>query len=226
MKNYFRKLNFYLDFLGLTFRSISPCRIYQILYFKNFKFRDDILEFGVENYKNSFSNLTNLDKNKIFTSNQYKSNKKNYIQINLENKNIIFKKFTNIIIFNVIEHIFDTNNALDEINKLLKKNAKLILSTPFLYRYHSAPNDYLRFTENFLNKILTKKKFKILHSKSCGTGPLLACYAMIFDYIKIVPLLAPITLFHVFILDYLISLFQKTEMCKIYPICVIVEAKK
>ena len=211
----------------MSFASLSPCRSFQILYFKNFKIRNNVLEFGVNDVKESFSrSVKRLNDKQIYITNKHKLNIQNFLKIDLEKKNSIDKKFHNIIIFNVLEHIFDTDNALNEIKKILKQNGKLILSTPFLYRFHSAPNDYLRFTENYLNKLLNKNKFKVSNSISFGTGPFMVCYSMVFDYIKKIPLLAPFLLTTALLFDFLLSLFQKTPMSKIYPICIIIEAKK
>lgn len=224
---FFSKINFYLKFIGKSLILLSPCRSYQILYFENLKITDTVIEFGVNDIKESFSRLIkDIDSSKIFITNKHKSSAKNYLEINLEKKCFVSKKFNNVVIFNVLEHIFDTSNAVKEIKKILKKNGKLILSTPFLYRFHSAPNDYLRFTENYLNKILDKNKFKIMKSTSYGTGPLLVCYSMIFDYIKKIPFLATFLLINAIMFDSLLSVFQKTPMSKIYPICIIIEAKK
>ena len=49
-------------------------------------------------------------------------------------KNYYTKKYDNVIIFNVLEHVSDINIALKNINLLLKENGKLFGSTPFIYR--------------------------------------------------------------------------------------------
>ena len=146
--------------------------------------------------------------------------------MNLKKKNKINKKFKNIVILNVLEHLFDTNNAILEIKKVLKKNGNLIISTPFIYRYHGAPDDYNRYTMSYLEKILRLNKFKLTKKINCGTGPFLAGYSLIFDYIKRFPLLPIPILFFSLILDKFLSLFQKTKMSSLYPICVFIIAKK
>ena len=83
----------------------------------------------------------------------------------MEKKNNFKKKFDNIIIFNVLEHIYNEKNALRELNKILKKNGKIYISTPFLYRYHEAPEDYKRYTITYFEKVLKEKKFKSIIKK-------------------------------------------------------------
>ena len=216
----------FTKFIIGTLKSYSICRIYQIIYFKKILFKEEALEFGEEELKKSFLYFSNLDKKNIFFSNNLVSKKKNFFKINLEKKNKINKKFKNIVIMNVLEHVFDTNNAILEIKKILKKNGNLILSTPFIYRYHGAPNDYNRYTMSYMKKILKLNKFKLTKKINCGTGPFLAGYSLIFDYIKRFPLLpVPILIFSL-ILDKFLSLFQKTKMSSLYPICIFIIAKK
>ena len=60
---------------------------------------------------------------------------------------------------------FDVDNAFSELNKLLKPNGKLYISTPFLYRYHKAPKDYFRFTFDFYERIIKKENLKLFIKK-------------------------------------------------------------
>ena len=55
-----------------------------------------------------------------------------------------------------MEHLTNVENASIQINKILKKNGFLIGSSPFLYRFHAAPSDYLRFTKPYLTQLLKK----------------------------------------------------------------------
>ena len=222
-------MNYIKTFIELiigTLRSYSICRIYQLIHFKKILFKGEALEFGEDELKKSFLYFSKLDKKNIFFSNNFKSKKKNFIKIDLEKKNKINKKFKNVVILNVLEHIFDTNNSILEIKKILKKNGNLIISTPFIYRYHGAPDDYNRYTISYLEKVLKLNKFKLTKKINCGTGPFLAAYSLIFDYIKRIPLLPiPILIFSL-IIDKFLSLFQKTRMSSLYPICVFIIAKK
>ena len=108
---------------------------------------------------------------------------------------------------------------------ILNNKGKIFLSTPFLYKYHEAPNDYSRYTFQYLIEKMKKNGFKILSCRNYGTGPFMASYSMLFDYIKFIPLLPVIIIISFMIIDFFLSLFQKTSMSKIYPICIIIEAQ-
>ena len=204
----------------------SPCRALQKIESENFILSGDCLEVGnFDLDKKSFFNDFSLKSTNIFFCDLKKIKKKNYFFLNLEKKNIINKKFENIIIFNVLEHVFDVDNAFSELYKLLKPNGKLFISTPFLYRYHKAPKDYYRFTSDFYEKITKKKKFKIIYKKSLSTGPFFCSYSIIHN---ILSFLFPINILYAIIMiliDKVLSFFSK-KLVDIYPICNFIILKK
>ena len=60
----------------------------------------------------------------------------------------------------VLEHVKDIDLFLSEIYRIMKSGGKLIMTTPFLWPVHEAPNDYRRFTNFGIKHLLTKKGFK------------------------------------------------------------------
>jgi len=223
--NFINNIKFLFKFLSYNSKEFSPCKIYQILELEKLKINKKSIEFGTYDYKESFTKFTRSNSDQNFFSNLKKINKKNYIQINLEQKNNLKKKFDNIIIFNVLEHIHDDSKSITELKKILNKNGKLIISTPFIYRYHEAPEDYKRYTISYFDKLLKEKNFKIIKSKYLGEGPFIASYSLFFDYLKKIPLITyPIVTF-CYLLDKILSLFHKTNLNKIYPICILIIAK-
>lgn len=209
----------------MTFRNNSLCRILQLWEIKKFNLKGDILEIGSsKTSKNSFTKSLKVKKDQICDfADKFE---KNSIKIDLEKKlNIKSFKYKNIICFNVLEHIYDTGNAVNEISRIMKKKGILIGSTPFLYRVHGAPNDYLRFTSQFLEKKLNKS-FRALKVIPLGYGPFTAAYVIIFDYLKMIPLLTNIVLTLTIIIDFFLNIFIKTELKKLYPIAYFFTANK
>ena len=97
--------------------------------------------------------------------------------------------YQNLVIFNVLEHLISPTKSLKELNRILKKGGLLIGSTPFLYQVHGAPNDYLRFTTNYLIYEFKKKNFKAIYVKELGYGPFLAAFSILFPYFKFLPII-------------------------------------
>lgn len=89
---------------------------------------------------------------------------KNNNMINADARDLPFEKDTadTVILNQVLEHIYEYEKVLDEINRVLKSSGKFIISVPFIYHIHAEPNDYFRFSEYGIKKLLEEKKFKII----------------------------------------------------------------
>lgn len=62
----------------------------------------------------------------------------------------------------VFEHVFNLDELLSEINRVLKKNGKLAFSCPFVWDEHEQPYDYARYTSFALEHLLSKHGFDII----------------------------------------------------------------
>jgi SAM-dependent methyltransferase len=213
--------------LVLLIKNYSLLRILQIIETKKLVLRGKSLEFGasVDNKKN-FSYFL---KNKKFFEYSNISNEKNKKIIPLDlRKKLEIKPgiYSNVLIYNVLEHVDDHTIVFREIKKILNKNGKLFGSTPFLYQVHGAPKDYYRFTKDFFHEKLRKDGFKKIDIKCMGYGPFVACFSIIQTYTKYLPLINPIIFLICFFLDFILQIFVKTKLNEIYPIGIFFSAKK
>lgn len=79
--------------------------------------------------KNNYKNITSVD---LYTENKLKD-KVNFIKLDLNEKSFhksINKKFDVIICIEIIEHVFNTKDFLENVSYLTKKNCKLLISSP------------------------------------------------------------------------------------------------
>ncbi len=90
--------------------------------------------------------------------------------------------FDSIICTEVLEHIFNPDEFLSEINRVLKPNGKILLTTPFVWYEHSEPYDYGRYSSFGLSSILNKHKFQILKQEKL-VGEVRAIAQLISGYI-------------------------------------------
>ena len=224
--SFIENIKILVELIKYTARGFSICKSFQILELKKQDIRDEIIEFGTINYEESLIKYIPKKPKKIYFSNLFNLKLKNYFCLNLEKKNKIKKKFKNILAFNILEHIHNDSQALDELKKILKKKGKLFISTPFLYRYHKAPMDYKRYTADYFEKILKDKKFKIRKKLSFGTGPFLASYSLMFDYLNKIPLISYPLIVICFLLDLFLMIFHKNKNTVFYPICILIIAEK
>ena len=211
-----------------TFKKKSLNRILQEIYAKKIRASGKIVEFGAESGSSkNFVNFVILkDVSEILFTDKFPKQNKT-IKQDLENT-LSFESelFDNILIFNVLEHVFDVKNAFSEINRCLKKDSTIIGSTPFIHRIHGAPDDFNRYTKQFIEKILQETNYKNIKVENIGFGPFTAAYTIIFDYIKLIPFLSNLFLILALFFDGIISLFVKTKTYNIYPITICFTGEK
>ena len=214
-----------MNYIKLLFSNNSILRVLQKNEFKKYKLSGKCLEFGANHKIQRNFLYKDSEKYQIFYSNIDNKNK-SFIKINLIKKLAHKKKYNNIIIFNVLEHLSEVNIALKNLNLLLDSKGKILGSTPFLYRVHGAPNDYNRFTKSYLQKILKEKKFINIKINEIGLGPFLASFSLLRGFLKYLPIIYQILLSLVIIIDKILFYTMKTDPKKIYPIGYVFSATK
>lgn len=69
----------------------------------------------------------------------------------------------------VLEHVFNPEIILPELNRVLKNNARVLISVPFCWNEHEIPYDYARYTSYGLPFLLEKNGFKIIETRKTGS---------------------------------------------------------
>tara|TARA_X000000950_G_scaffold200070_1_gene240849 strand:- start:4104 stop:4751 length:648 start_codon:yes stop_codon:yes gene_type:complete len=206
-----------MNYFNLIFSNKSILRTFQIEIFKKFKLDGDVIEFGASEIINKNFCNSKLKNYKITYSNINSPNKE-YLNIDLQKKISLEKKYDYVIIFNVLEHLLDPDLALRNLSIICKKNGKIIGSTPFIFRVHGAPKDYSRFTKDHLIELLKSNNFKDIKIIELGTGPFMACISLLRSYLKYLPIFFQLLVLLSLLFDKLIKLFIRTDPKKIYPI--------
>ena len=214
-----------MNYIKLLFSNNTILRILQKNEFRKYKLSGKCIEFGANHKIQRNFLYKDSEKYQIFYSNIDNKNKL-FIKINLIKKLTHKKKYKNIIIFNVLEHLSEVNIAFKNLNSLLDSKGKILGSTPFLYRVHGAPNDYNRFTKSYLQKILKEKKFTNIKINEIGLGPFLASFSLLRGFFKYLPIIYQILLTLVIIMDKILFYTMKTDPKKIYPIGYVFSAIK
>jgi len=74
--------------------------------------------------------------------------------------------FDCVICCQVLEHVFNPDDFLREIFRVVKPGGKLLLTVPFVWDEHEKPYDYARYSSFGLRHLLKKQGFEIVfHSK-------------------------------------------------------------
>lgn len=93
------------------------------------------------------------------------------------------------------EHIFNLEEIIAEINRVLKKGGLLLATCPFLWPEHEVPYDYARYTSFAIKNLLERHGFEILAYEKTGnffTAMLQMQALYLYFFINKIPLLGPV----------------------------------
>lgn len=107
--------------------------------------------------------------------------------------------FDAAICTNILEHLRDPELCIEELARILKSGAELVVVVPFMFRVHPNPEDHWRFTGQCLERLFADN-FSVVEQYSPG-GRFLIIWEIIgqlrlFEIIRIInPLIARIPLY-------------------------------
>lgn len=76
-----------------------------------------------------------------------------------------------VIMFNILEHIYHHQFLLGEAVRILKSKGGLVGFVPFLVNYHPDPHDYFRYTKEALALMLSEVGLRNIRVTEVGMGP-------------------------------------------------------
>jgi SAM-dependent methyltransferase len=74
-------------------------------------------------------------------------------------------EFDSIVVNEVFEHVFNPDDFLREMNRVLKPEGKMLMTVPFCWDEHEQPNDFARYSSFGLIAIVEKHGFKVIESR-------------------------------------------------------------
>ena len=214
-----------MNYFNIIFSNKSVLRNLQEEKFKIRKIKGKCIEFGANSTLKKNFLKPHLKNCEIVYSNIL-SKKKNFLIIDLQKKILLKKKFNNVIIFNVLEHLSNPSFALENIFSILKKRGQIIGSVPFLFRIHGAPKDYSRLTKQNIKELLETNNFSNIKIEELGTGPFLASISLLRSYLKYLPFIYQLLIFLAIVTDKFLNLIMNTNPKEVYPIGYIFSALK
>jgi SAM-dependent methyltransferase len=213
---------FYIN--KLIFSKFSILRILQILEVRKLLIKGSVLDVGGRRTSNNVTNYLLHQNNVIYLDNF--SDDKRDLKVDLEKFNSIsVYQFDNVFLINVLEHIYNFNNCLNNCYSFLREGGKFFGSTPFMFRIHSSPNDFFRFTEQSLRRCLESAGFINIKVTILDGGLFICFYNSLSIYTQKVPLLNNILLFFFKFLDKIAFIFLKKNK-EIYPLGYFFSAQK
>lgn len=76
--------------------------------------------------------------------------------------------YDSILCNQVLEHVFNPDEFLGEIRRVLKPGGKLLLTVPFVWDEHEQPYDYARYSSFGLKALLEKNGLRVLEHHKIG----------------------------------------------------------
>lgn len=77
--------------------------------------------------------------------------------------------FDSILSSEVFEHLFELEQIIDELHRVLKPKGRMLITCPFVWNEHEVPVDYARYTQFALQHLLSKHGFTILKFDKKGS---------------------------------------------------------
>ena len=74
-------------------------------------------------------------------------------------------EFDGLVVNEVFEHVFNPDDFLNELNRVLKPEGRLLMTVPFCWDEHEQPNDYARYSSFGLRAIVEKHGFKVIENR-------------------------------------------------------------
>ena len=78
-------------------------------------------------------------------------------------------EYDSVLCNQVLEHVFNPDEFLSEIKRVLKPGGRLLLTVPFVWDEHEQPHDYARYSSFGLKALIDKNGFNVIEYKKIGT---------------------------------------------------------
>jgi SAM-dependent methyltransferase len=169
IKTCHHKEQFKPGFLGLFVNPFYFARkgLYQNIYALSFYIKGKTLDVGCgqKPYKELFQNTEYIGLEIDAAQNNHQKKADYYY----DGQKFPFQDniFDSVLINQVFEHVFNPDEFLKEVNRVLKKEGTLLMTVPFVWDEHEQPFDYARYSSFGLAHLLNLHGFEILeHRKS------------------------------------------------------------
>ena len=148
---------------------IARSNLYKHIKRHALKFSGNLIDIGCGDkpYEYLFRNVTKYEGLEI-SSTVHTSTK---AEFSYDGRTLPFNKETyeSVFLSEVLEHVFNPDEFLKEINRVMTPNGKLFITVPFIWDEHEQPYDFARYSSFGIHHLLKKNGFEIeLSEKSCS----------------------------------------------------------
>ena len=168
---YIRRQSFNPDLAGLF---VNPFYFIRKELHRNIKslaphLKGDLLDFGCgrKPYEQLFHVNKYIGIDMEQTGHEHKLSK---VDVYYDGQHIPFKEntFDSVFCSEVFEHVFNLDEVLKEIHRVLIPDGKILVTVPFCWHEHEVPYDFGRYTSYGIKHIMEKNGFKVLEYRKSG----------------------------------------------------------
>jgi SAM-dependent methyltransferase len=128
-----------------------------------------LLDFGCgrKPYENLFKVQEYIGVDMEGTGHEHKNSR---IDVYYDGKNIPFPNdsFDAVFCSEVFEHVFNLDDIIAEVNRVTKKNGRILITVPFSWNEHEVPYDFARYTSFGITHLLEKHGFEVTEFRKSG----------------------------------------------------------
>lgn len=187
LKAIIKKAKFQPNFVGffINHNYLIRVGIQKAIKKNSHKLSGILLDFGCGSkpYNNYFLHVENY----IGIDLKIEGRTENHIYIDkfYDGKTIPFDDnyFDSLLCTEVLEHVFNIDELLKEMQRVLKPGAKAIITTPFMWEEHEMPYDFARYTTLALINLYSKYGFQIISNFKTGNY-VTVLFQFLLNYIK------------------------------------------
>ena len=159
---------------GILSVFINPFFFVRYAFYKNIRryiprLEGKLLDFGCgrKPYEDLFTVSEYVGVDMAETGHDHKNSK---IDVYYDGKRLPFSDavFDSLFCSEVLEHIFNPDEILPELNRVLKTGARVLITVPFCWNEHEMPYDYARYSSEGIKNLLEKNGFKIVELTKSG----------------------------------------------------------
>lgn len=202
----------------------SLLRSYQNFFLKDIRISGAVIDLGAKSLNAKYYTYIKTMPDAQLTFVDFYSTGPNIVSIDLEKAfDLPTSKFDFVLAINVMEHIYNYDNFVSEISRILKDKVGVAhIMVPYIWEYHPDPHDFFRFSIESLQRIMESNDLQIISITPTGEGRFHVAAHMIFGFlpIRLVRFLGCLLFIS---LDKITSLFMRTNA---FPLGYYVVVKK
>ncbi len=174
LKDYYNTQSFHPNFVSILINPFYIIRkgLLRILKKKTPLLNGVMMDFGCgfKPYKKLFVNVEKYIG--VDIENEAHSHEKEAIDIYYDGKTLPFgnEHFDSVFSSEVFEHVFNLEEILAEINRVLKKGGTALFTVPFVWDEHEIPFDFGRYTSFGIKYVVEKAGFEVISIDKNGNS--------------------------------------------------------